>query len=225
MTKKQWTPEERSEIGARLKAARDEKARQKKPVAPVSTPAPEIAPVTGTGKLSDDPKIAAAQVEAERWRAQGNDPKGLFSGFVRRLEYHNQKPGFVYQWINDEGNDIATSLKMGWRLTEAEEGDLNAAVTPRNNDLGSHVRQYVGTKEDGSPMNAYLMEMPESLYKEMTEGPGSREAYHQQLEAQIRAGTLGMKAGEKRYSAANPWPGTHSSLPPISLGTKTYTPK
>lgn len=148
-------------------------------------------------------------------------PPNLFSGFVKRLDFTGQEKGFRYRWFNDEkgGTNINMALRSGWRFVKRTDGSLNAAVTPRNNDLGEKVRQHVDHDVDGSPMNAYLMRKPEGLCKLHDEGPGSREEYHQALERQIFDGSLGQKSGEKRYSAAHPYPGSPSTLPPISVGT------
>jgi len=148
-------------------------------------------------------------------------PPNLFSGFVKRLEFFGEKKGFVRRWFNDDkgGTNIGMALQSGWKFVTRGDVSLNAAVTPRNNDLGNKVRQYVDHDVDGSPMNAYLMEKPEWLWKIHNEGPDSREAYHKALEKQIYEGTLGQKSGERRYSAAHPYPGSPSNLPPISVGT------
>lgn len=148
-------------------------------------------------------------------------PPNLFSGFTRRLEVFGDHPGFYRCWFNDDkgGTTIGNALRSGWTMVKRKDVQLNDAATPRNNDLGSHVRQYVGTDESGQPMNAYLMEIPLWLWEHHNFGPGSREDYHKALESQIRGGTLFAKAGDGRYSAANPPPGG-TSLPPVAVDTK-----
>jgi hypothetical protein len=148
-------------------------------------------------------------------------PPNLFSSFSRRLEVFGDRPGYYRCWINDDkgGTTIGNALRSGWTMVNRKDVQLNAAATPRNNDLGSHVRQYVGTDESGQPMNAYLMEIPNWLHDLHNFGPGSREDYHKSLEDQIRGGTLFQKAGDGRYSAANPPPGG-TALPPVAVDTK-----
>jgi hypothetical protein len=175
-------------------------------------------------------KVQAAIEAAAQESASAPDPTrpetipvNLFSGQVRRLEYHDQRPGFVYWWCNDDqgGTMISRALQSGWKFTERKDVKLNAAVTPRNNALGSYVRQHVGTDVAGDPMYAYLMEKPEWLHKQHEEGPGSRKEYHDQLLEQIRQGRLGEKAGERRYHAGNLPAGSRGTdLPPISIDTK-----
>jgi hypothetical protein len=73
-------------------------------------------------------------------------------------------------------------------------------------------------------MYAYLMEKPEWLHELHSTGPGSREEYHRQLEAQIGMGTLGEKAGENRLSRGRPFQGQSASfLPAISVDTSRKT--
>jgi hypothetical protein len=154
-------------------------------------------------------------------------PVNLFSGTTRRLEFHDQDPNKVYWYCNDDkgGTTIANAVKSGWKFTERKDVKLNAAVTPRNNALGSYVRQHVGTDDGGGPMYAYLMEMPKWLWELQNFGPGSREEYHQQLIQQIHQGTLGEKANERRYHAGRPPPGSKGSdLPPISTDTRIIHP-
>lgn len=153
-------------------------------------------------------------------------PPNYFSGNVRRLEFKDQDPSKTYWWCNDDkgGMTLVLAKRQGWRHTERKDVKLNAAVTPRNNDLGSYIRQIVGTDESGGPMYAYLMEMPKRLWEHLETGPGSRGEYHNQLIEQIHQGTIGEKAGERRYNATRPHPGGASSLPPISTDTRIVKP-
>ena len=149
-------------------------------------------------------------------------PPNLFSGMTRRLEFFGEREGYRRRWFNDDkaGTNIGAAIKSGWTMVPRTDVQLNAAVTPRNNDLGSFIRQYVGVNEANQPMYAYLMEKPQWLCDEHDFGPGSREEYHRKLEEQIMAGKLGEKAGERRYSQANPYPGSPGTLPPISVDSK-----
>ena len=147
-------------------------------------------------------------------------PTNFLSGFVKRLEVFGDKPGFVRRRFNDDkgGSNVAAALASGWRFSDRQEVQLNAAVTPRNTDLGSRVQECVGTNENGTALFAYLMEIPQWLFDKHQE---ARIAYHNQLRSQISRGTLGAKANDGRYSSANPPPGG-TKLPPISMNTKIY---
>lgn len=231
--------EQRKATGERLKAARaaakmkheaaqDDVPRETKTQTELGT-AP-IAQLSQRGDQSPvDEKIEAQVLDtAGMVTPDPNKPEtippDLFSGFTKRLEYFGEREGFKRWWCNDDkgGTTIGRALKSGWTFVKRTDVQLNAAVTPRNNDLGSNIRQYVGTDDAGLPMYAYLMEKPKWLCDLHDFGPGSREEYHEQLEKQIRAGTIGMKRGEKRYTAINQYPGAGpSTLPPISIEKQT----
>jgi hypothetical protein len=163
-------------------------------------------------------------------------PRNLFSGTTKKLEVFGRPgsdpkdpvPGFQLYWFDDiEGGLIIQQAKAsGWVMVEKEEVALNDANTsPGNNDLGGHVRRWVSQGPDGSAIYSYLMKKPNWLHDLHTNGPDSLEQrVHLQIEAQLRAGTYGARAEDRRYSATNPYPGTQSGLPPISMGrTKTFS--
>jgi hypothetical protein len=216
------TPEQMKEKMAEMRAMRGKNkvAKESSPKVARQEAAPVVEPSTVTEALRDSAE--AGVVTPEQGKPE-TIPPNLFSGFTKRLEYFGEHPGFMRWWCNDDkgGTTIANAIKSGWTFVERTDVQLNAAVTPRNNDLGSHIRQYVGTDEAGGPMYAYLLEKPEWLWKLHEYGPGSREEYHKKLEQQIRSGTIGMKAGEKRYTATNPYPGGgQTGLPAIVIDSK-----
>jgi hypothetical protein len=148
-------------------------------------------------------------------------PTNFLSGQVRRLEVHGKDPNFEYHWFNDDkgGMNISSAIRSGWVFEDRKDVQLNAAAIPRNNDLGSRVRQVVGSDERGGPMYAYLMKIPKELWLHHQTGPGSREEYHRKLMSQIVEGTLGEKQGEMRYSANRPFRNSPGTLPGISVST------
>ncbi len=143
-------------------------------------------------------------------------PPNLFSGNQKRLEWFGEREGFRRRWFNDERNglNIGLALKSGWTFVERVDVQLNAAASPRNADLGSHVKTFVGS--DANPMYAYLMEKPEWLCEIHENGPGSRGEEQRRREQQIAEGTIGSQPGDGRYSARNPPLGSPSGLPPIT---------
>ena len=69
------------------------------------------------------------------------------------------RKGFVRRWINDSPG----------RLLRAEEADWTPVIDDiESEEKGRAVGKnaLVGTKEDGSPLYAYLMEIPEDIYNE-----------------------------------------------------------
>lgn len=69
------------------------------------------------------------------------------------------RKGFVRRWINDSPGRILRAQEADWMpvMDEIQSQEEGRAV-------GRHA--LVGSKEDGSPLYAYLMEIPEDLYNE-----------------------------------------------------------
>src|SRR5208282_3687067 len=214
MPKKSWTPEERKAFGDKMKARRDavkQASEVKKTYTEFGTAGPEVKEKVihevGVAMPRDEPTPEMQTPDPTR---PETIPPNLFSGFTKRLEYFGDREGYRRRWFNDSqgGTNIGMALKSGWTFVERTEVSLNAAVTPRNTDLGSRVSQYVGTNhETGGALHAYLLEKPLWLCKIHDEGPGSREAYHKALEAQINAGQIGRQPGDGREQVDKYWPG------------------
>ena len=222
------TAEHKAKMAAGRAAARARKHAMSDPQLASTPPAPEPAPAS---VIVNSPNLVSPQVDTS-YAELGVEPPvldpskpetippNLFSGRTRRLEFFGDRPGFRRRYFNDEGSNVRDAVRTGWTFVKRTDVQLNAAVTPRNNDLGSNIRQAVGVQANGNALYAYLMEKPEWLCKEHDFGPGSREEYHQQLEKQIKDGTLGLKAGDRRYTKMDPEWGAGSTLPRISMDTK-----
>ncbi|MCF4166341.1 hypothetical protein L2U69_11855 [Zavarzinia compransoris] len=70
----------------------------------------------------------------------------------------DQRGGFVRRWVNDTSGRLEQAQAAGYSFV----GEANAIST----DTGSRQSQVVGTREDGTPMRAYLMETPREFYEE-----------------------------------------------------------
>ena len=153
-------------------------------------------------------------------------PRNLFSGTTLKLQVFgkdgNDKdpiPGYRLYWFNDVegGLRIAQAQASGWEFVQREEVALNnGQLSPGNNDLGSHVRRWVGTGEDQKAIYSYLMKKPLELDAVHQQ---ERENLHLQIEAALKSGTFNMTPGEKRYTAERPPIGSPSGLPPISISS------
>jgi hypothetical protein len=55
----------------------------------------------------------------------------------------------------------------------------------KSTDVGSRVSRLVGTKANGEPLRAYLMETPDELY---AEGVAEKETHNRQIDDAITAG-------------------------------------
>lgn len=87
------------------------------------------------------------------------------------------RPGFVRRWANDEGNRVEELQNRDYDFVE-EKG-----ISTQSG--GSRVSRYVGTKPNGDPMHAYLMEVPEEYYKEDQE---AKEQINNRVDEALRAG-------------------------------------
>ena len=67
---------------------------------------------------------------------------------------------FVYRFFNDVGNRIThMTTNDDWDMVDSSGGNVGV-------DKGKALSHYVGTKEDGSPLTAYLMKKPRQYYEE-----------------------------------------------------------
>lgn len=86
-------------------------------------------------------------------------------------------PGHTTRFVNDDGNRLAELQELGYEFVPSG--------TAAKDGVGSRVSRLVGTKANGEPMHAYLMETPDELY---AQGVDEREATVRQTDEAIRAG-------------------------------------
>lgn len=97
-------------------------------------------------------------------------------GFGLKLEAPARK-GYTRRWINDDGNRLANADELGY--------DFVSDTGLKTSGPGSRVSRLVGTKANGEPLHAYLMETPDELY---AEGIAEKEAAARQIDDAITAG-------------------------------------
>jgi len=100
-----------------------------------------------------------------------------------------ERKGYVRRWINDEENRIQLALDAGYEHVLNE--DLSVAAA--EGDSGSKVNQIVGTKDDGTALVAYLMEIPEDWHEE---DQIRKQEIVDETERAIREGNLEGKVGQ-----------------------------
>lgn len=88
-----------------------------------------------------------------------------------------QRPGFKRRWFNDDGNRLADAHELGY--DHVQESGVQTS------DLGKQVSRLVGTKANGEPLRAYLMETPDELY---SQGLAEKEARNRLVDDAIVAG-------------------------------------
>lgn len=85
--------------------------------------------------------------------------------------------GWTRRWFNDDANRIADAGELGY----SHVSDTGI----KSSGPGSVVSRLVGTKANGEPLSAFLMETPDELY---AEGLSEKEAHNRQIDDAIKAG-------------------------------------
>lgn len=133
----------------------------------------------------------------EKREARGRVPLGSPTQKLTIRDYGGQLDGYVPRWVNDKGARISQALQGGYEpVLKDDRIAAGAAGEDRNSDMGSWVSQIVGTKEDGSPMRAYLMRIKREWYDE------DQKAKQKQVDAideAIKGGRINEKADDGRY--------------------------
>ena len=180
-------------------------------------------------KSVEVPQFTGATPAAEAPKAP---PRSMFDATTRKLDVFGKAgtdpkkpiPGHELYWFDDKENYVSLALRSGYRFVTNEEVAMNDSPTSGGNTaLDEKVRQVVSWSGD-APVYAYLMAIPEELYRNQKEGPGSIEEHHQELERQLSMGTYRMDPNDGRYTARNMPDGMRAyNLPLIKMG-RYYKP-
>ena len=108
-------------------------------------PAPADAPPVGRGE-----RPTTREETGRRARVPLGDPRPKMA--------LSKRPGYVRRWINDAGDRLRAAEEAGYQFIEDEREADEAG-------RGRRVSMTVGTKEDGSPLRAFAMEIREEFYK------------------------------------------------------------
>lgn len=87
------------------------------------------------------------------------------------------RKGFHRRWVNDDAGRLANAQELAYDFVQ-EEG-IKTDVP------GSRISRRVGTKANGEPLLAYLMETPDELY---AQGVAELEAHTRQVDEAIQSG-------------------------------------
>jgi hypothetical protein len=135
-------------------------------------------------------------------RGPGRPPKEVADSVERRNErvplgvprlklQAEDRPGYQRRWLNDKGTRIDDALKAGYQFVTVDGKEDSS-------DVGNRISRLVGVQEGGQPMRAYLMEIPETWYRE---DQAAKQAQIDKIDSQIRRGEPdGQKVGaDGRY--------------------------
>lgn len=114
-------------------------------------------------------------------RASNRKPFGVMD---QKLAYE-QRAGFHRHWFNDAGNRVVRAEEAGYKHV------LGKDEKP--------VSKVVGTAEGGSPLTAFLMEIPEEWYQE---DMAAQQKIVNEREDAMRRGKLDDQLGDKGYVPA-----------------------
>lgn len=87
------------------------------------------------------------------------------------------RDGFVRRWVNDDGNRIAEAQELAY--DHVTQGGIDTS------SADSRISRLVGTKANGEPLWAFLMETPAEEYRA---GVDDKEAIARQVDEAIAAG-------------------------------------
>lgn len=110
---------------------------------------------------------AAATVEPNAEAPSGDRRRRKSVGGLALKLSAPVRPGFVRRWANDDNNRIAQLDDLAYDRVQGEAPRL------------------VGTKPNGEPLHAYLMETPEDEY---AHGLADKEAHNRKVDEAIRDG-------------------------------------
>ena len=88
-----------------------------------------------------------------------------------------QRAGFVRRWVNDQNNRIAKAEELAY--------DFVTETSIQGTGEGTRVSRLVGTKANGEPLRAYLMETPVEEYQA---GLAEKESINRQIDDAITRG-------------------------------------
>lgn len=124
--------------------------------------------------------------------------RGAFNGTEAKMKVERSIPGYHMHWLNDYAGRIQQAVQGGYEFVTADEvgSMVNSNITDRNNDLGEKVRMLVGHNEEGGPLYAYLMKIPDEFWREDQQKIQDR---NDQIDTAIRKGKVPGASSEGFY--------------------------
>lgn len=150
------------------------------------------------------PPVDRSVMEGDRApRDNYTNPYGITRENRRDLSTPNVKlrakarQGFYRRWVNDTNGRVENFIEGMYTFVKASEAEGTNWSGDIRKDRETAERRRVGTNTDGSPMYAYLMEVPNDIHQE---GKRRKEAALRALEAPITETPYG---ADRSVSAPN----------------------
>lgn len=143
--------------------------------------------------VADAVKAATVRRDSDRPQAQRQRPANL-GGPRLKLSVQGEIPGYHLYWENDENGQVEQLIYEGFELVSQSEVSLTSNIVA-DADVSSRVTRYVGKKDDGTPLRAVLLKIPEDLWAERE---GYRHAEADSREQDVRNGAV--EPDKARYS-------------------------
>ena len=113
----------------------------------------------------DNSKPVVIRAESQRPAAKRARPAN-FGGPRLKLNVIGAIPGYHLYWENDDGQGaLETLLHEGFEFVEPSEVKMESHIVV-DGDIANRLSRFVGTREDGSPMRAYLLKCTDEVWQE-----------------------------------------------------------
>ena len=143
--------------------------------------------------VSDKPKESEVAIRTSEQRSEApRERTANFGGPRLKLNVIGRIEGYHLYWANDEEGAIEQLLYEGFEFALPEEVKMTSHIVS-DADITNRVSRYVGKKDDGTPLRAFLLKCKEELWQE-------REAYrYQEADEKDQAIKQSVKASAGRY--------------------------
>lgn len=134
---------------------------------------------------------ASVRRDADRKEAPRERTRN-FGGPRQKLAVIGSIEGMHLYWENDDNGAIEQLLADGFRFVEPSEVQMQSHTVVADSEISNKISRYVGRKEDGTPMRAYLMCCTEEHWAERE---SNRYAQADAWDSAIRRGQVEPDSG------------------------------
>lgn len=120
-------------------------------------------------------------------REQARERNSGTGGLRLKLAVAGEVPGHHLFWANDQDNEIETLLYEGFEFVLPSEVRMGSWIV-EDKDIAGKISKYVGTKEDGTPLRAYLLKCPDDIWEDRQ---ANAQNQADEWDRGILAGTVG----------------------------------